>query len=145
MPFLGEIERIETRCEDRVEIYAQQIVEILSVLGGERIGGPVARRERVHERVERTAKHHEERVAHRKVLAPAQRHVLEYVRHPRIVLRNRTQGDQEGIVVVAGGEVKIGRAGGAMRVLLEGDVERLDTMAGNRLECRMRHGSSADV
>ena len=49
---LREIERIEIRKEHRVEINLEQVVEILAILRGKRIGGAVAAGEGVHESVQ---------------------------------------------------------------------------------------------
>ncbi len=69
--FLREVVGIEAREEHRVEVDVEQVEEVLAVLAREGVGSPVAAGERVHEGVQRAARHHEEGVAHGVLLAAA--------------------------------------------------------------------------
>ncbi len=79
--FLGEIQLIQCREEDGIEVDLKQVVEILAVLAGKGVGSPVAARESVHEGVQGAADHHEEGITHREFAAAAQRGVFQYVCH----------------------------------------------------------------
>ncbi len=68
MTLLSKVEGVELREKDRIQIYRQEVVEVFHVAAGEGVGGPVAGGEGIHERVERPANHHEERIAHREAL-----------------------------------------------------------------------------
>ena len=134
--FLGEVAFVQQREERRVEIDIQQVVEILFVLAGERVGGPVAAGEGVHEGVERTPDHHEERIAHRVTLAAAQRGVFEDVGHAGRVLGHGQEGDHEGVVRIVGGEMEMPGAGGAVTVFLEFQPQGGDGVTAQVLERR---------
>jgi len=100
VPLLQEVQLVEAGEEDRVEVDVEQVVEILAVAAGEGVGGPVGGGEGVHEGVERTARHHEERVAHRVFAAAAQTGVFEDVRHPGGVLRDGAERHQKGVLII---------------------------------------------
>ena len=132
--FLGEVELVQVREEHRVEVDVEEVEVILPVLARERVGGPVARGERVHERVQRAADHHEEGVAHRVALAAAEDGVLEDVGHAGRVLRHGAQPDEEDVLGVVGADVHVGGAGAGVPELVHVDVERGDVLAADVLE-----------
>ena len=129
MALLREVERTQMGEEHGVEIDLQQVVEVLVVLAREHIGGPVAAGEGVHEGIERTPGHEEKRVSHREALAAAEHGVLQDVRDAGRVLWDGPKRQQEGVVVVVGGQVQVPRPGSGMSVLLGLQVERRDAVA----------------
>ena len=139
VPLLGEVHAVETGEEGRVQVHRQQVVEVLAVAGGEGVGGPVARGERVHERVEGAADHHEERVADGKAPAPAERGVLEDVGDAGRIAGHGQEGDEERVVVVLGVQVEVARPRRGVDVLLEREVEGPDPRAADGLEERCGH------
>ncbi len=138
--FLGEIPFVQQRKKGRVQINIQQVVEILFVLTGEGVGGPIAAGEGVHEGVERTPDHHEKRIAHRIAPAAAQRGVFENVRHAGRILRHGQKSHHEGVVRVVGGEVQVPRAGGGVAVFLKVQLEGGDSLTACEFEGGMAHG-----
>ncbi len=138
--FLGEIAFVQQREKRRVQIHVQQVVEILFVLAGERVGGPVVAGKSIHEGVERTADHHEERVAHRVALAAAQGGVLKDVGHAGRVLRHGQECHHEGVMLIVGGQMDMSGAGGAVTVFLELQPQGGNGMAAQMLKGGMGHG-----
>jgi len=65
MPFLAEIPFAEQGKEDGIKVDGEQIEEILAILAGEWIEGPVAGGHGIHEGVEAALEHREEWIAHR--------------------------------------------------------------------------------
>ena len=120
MPFLREIQRVQPREEHRIQIHIQQVAEILAVLGGEGVGGPVRTGEGVHKGVERAAEHHEEGITHRVALAATQRGVLENVRDPGGVFGHRAQCHHEYVFCRVTIEMQMGGAGARVLVFLDG-------------------------
>jgi hypothetical protein len=123
MSLLGEVQGVQAWEEHRIHVDLEQIVEVLSIARGEGVRGPVAAGEGVHEGVQRAPGHQEEGVAHREALAATERGVLQDVCNARRVLRHGQEGNQEGIVVVLGGEVQVAGAGGAVTVFLHCQVQ----------------------
>ncbi len=138
--FLGEIAFVQQGEERRVQIDIQQIVEILFVLTGERVGGPIAAGEGVHEGVERAPDHHEERIAHRVAPAAAQRGVFEDVSHAGRVLRHGQERHHEGVVRIVGGQVQVPGAGGDVAIFLKLQPQGGNTVAAQMLKGGMGHG-----
>ena len=135
--FLRKIVGIEAREEHRVEVDVEQVEEVLAVLAREGVGGPVAAGERVHEGVQRAARHHEEGVAHGVLLATAQRGVLQDVRHPGGVPGHRAQRHQEHIFRIVGRDMEMLRAGDAVAVFLDHGAQRHDRLAAHPFEGRV--------
>jgi hypothetical protein len=135
MTFLGEVQRVQTGEEYRVQIHVEQVVEVLAVLAGEGVGGPVATGKRVHECIEGTAQHHEERVAHRVALATAQGGMLQNMRHAGRVRRHRAQRYQKHVLTVFRGQVVVHSPRDGVLVLLDPQLQRLDLVAAQKLEC----------
>ncbi len=146
---LQEVQFLQTREEHRVQIDVQQVVEVLAVLAGERVGGPVRAGKRVHKRVERAANHHEERVPHGVALAATQRGMFEDMRHAGGIHGNRAQCDQKHVFVVIRRHVVVHGTGFAVAVFLDGDVEGFDGLASHPFESRVSgrggsiHGGSS--
>ena len=91
MAFLQEIQLIEPRKEYRIEIDREQILVVFAILTGKGIGGPIAAGHGIHKGVERTAGHHEKRVAHRVLLRATERGVFQYMRHAGGILGHGAQ------------------------------------------------------
>ena len=137
--FLRKVERVQSREKHGIEVDIEQVAEILSVLRGERIGGPVRAGERVHKRIQRSPQHHEKRVPNRVPLTATQRRVLEDVCHARGILGHRTQGDHKHILGGITAQVQVLGPGAGMRVFLDGEIQ-----AGDR-HCPLQHKSIRDV
>jgi len=121
--FLGEIERMQARKEHRIEVHAEQVVEVLPILGCERVSSAVGTREGVHIGVQRPPQHHEERVAHWVAAAAAERGVLENVCDAGRILGQGREGDHERVVAVGAGEMIMARPGRRMAVLRKLDTQ----------------------
>ena len=126
VPFLCEVERVQSREEHGIEIDIEQVAEILSVLGGERVGGPIRAGECVHKRIQRAPQHHEEGVPNRVPLTATQRRVLENVRHARRVLGHCAQSNHEHILGGVAAQMKVLGPSVGMRVLLNGEIQAGD-------------------
>ena len=96
--FLREIEGVQSREKHRVQIHIQQVAEILSVLRGEGVGRPVRAGEGVHKRIQRSAQHHEKRIAHGIALTATQCGVLKDMGHTSGIFGHGAQGHHEHIL-----------------------------------------------
>ena len=110
-PFLVEIGEPQKREEGRVEIHLHQVMEILAVLGGKGIEGPVAGGQGVHERVEAAVQHGKENVPHRIAPGTAQRRMFEDMRHAAGVEGRGAKSDAENIFLIVVGQMHKTRAG----------------------------------
>ena len=123
VPLLREIEGVQSREKHRVQIHIQQVAEILSVLRGEGVGRPVRAGEGVHERVQRSAQHHEKRIAHGIPLAATQCGVLKDMGHTGGVLGHGAQGHHEHILRRVAAQVQMLCPGGGVLVLLDSEIQ----------------------
>ena len=76
MTLLSEIERMQQRSENRVEINSGEVIVIFGDLAGEGIARHVREGHGVHEGLQRPPQHLEKRIAYRIALTAAQRGVL---------------------------------------------------------------------
>ena len=100
--------------------------------------------EGVHEGVQRAARHHEKRVAHRIAPAAAQRRVFEDVRNAGRILRHGQEGDEERLVRIVAREVHVPGAGGAVTVFLQFELQRGDGSTAQVFEGGMAHRASRE-
>ncbi len=98
--FLPEGVLRDQREEHRVEIDVDEIVEVLEVLAGDRIGGLVRKGHGVEEGVHRALDQLDERLLDRIFARPAEHRMLEDMRDARRILGRRLEGDAEHLVLV---------------------------------------------
>ncbi len=137
MSFLHKIEFVETSEKHCIKIHIQQIIKIFFVLTGKRIRGPVTTGERVHKGIQRTADHHEERIAHRVMFAATQSRVFKNMRDPGGIHRHGAKRHQENIFLVIGINMIMQRAGLAVAVGFDLDIQRFDSLRTGPFKCRM--------
>ena len=137
MAFLGKVQRVQPGEEYRIQVHRQQVVEVLAVHAGERVGGPVAAGKGVHKGVQGTPDHHEKRVANGITLTAAQCRMLENVRNTGGVHREGTQGHEKHVLVVICRQVKMAGTGFLVAILLNLQVKGANPVTANFLESRM--------
>src|SRR5690606_10678547 len=126
MAFLGKIQGIKLGKKHRIQINRQQIVEILAIHAGKRIGGPVTAGEGVHKGIQRTPDHHEERIAHRIPFTATQSGVLKNVGNAGGVHREGSQGYKEDVFIVIRRQVQVARTGFLVAILFHLKVKGTD-------------------
>jgi len=136
-PFLGEIQRVNMRKKYRVQIHLQEVVEVLAVLAGKRIGRPVTGREGIHKGIERAPNHQEERIAHRKALRATKHRVLQNVCHTSGVFGHGLERYQKDILRIIGRQMQMACAGGAVTILTERGLQGRQSNGADRLETRV--------
>ena len=121
--FLQEVLFAQQGEEGGVEVDPHQVVEVLAVHAGDRVKGPVSRRQRIHEGVQAAFEHGEKRIAYRVFFRPAEHSVLEDVGHPGRIRRRRAEAHREHIVRVIAGQVQQPRSG---RLVQQGDRRQVE-------------------
>ena len=135
--FLGKIQRVQLGEKHRIQVHRQQVVKVLAVHAGKRIGGPVAAGEGVHKGVQRTPDHHEKRISDRITFATTQRRVLKNMSHPGGIHREGAQRHEEDVLVVVRRQMKVAGAGFLMAIFLNLKVQRVDPVTAKFLEGRV--------
>ena len=123
MAFLAKVPLPQQRKEHRVQIHLHEVVKILGVLGRERIEGPVAGRQGIHEAAEAAFEHGEKGIPHRETPRSAQHRMLENVRHARGILGWSPEADAEQVLVVRSLHMHPAGAGLLMTQLYEGRIQ----------------------
>ena len=145
MALLGEVQGVQAREKDRVQVDIQQVGKVLAVLAGKGVGGPVAAGKGIHEGVQRAPQHHEERVAYRVAFAAAEGSVLKDVGDAGGVRRYRAQRHQEHILAAVRSQVVMHRAGDLVLVLIHPQLQGLDFMAAQQAKGGMADGCRGNL
>ena len=124
-PLLVKIGAPQKRKEGRIKIHLHQIMEILAVLGGKGIKGPVAGGQGIHKRVETAVQHGKENVPHRVTPGTAQRRMFENMSHTAGIEGRGAKSDAEHVFLVVIGQMHETRASRFVPQLMQRQAEIL--------------------